>query len=60
MNGIGTQDLPQRVIERGFGISPRVQAHSSREALLIFAATAMVYLNALDKEPPQQMRDWIG
>ena len=31
-----------------------------REALLVFYGKASVYLKAMGKERPEQMRDWIG
>ncbi len=53
-------DLQNKVIERGFSVSPQIQLTIYNEALLIFYGKASVYLKALKKTLPKQWADWIA
>lgn len=53
------EDVQNRMIQRGFPMPARVQIHCYREALLIFYGRAVLYLNALGKPIPQQLREWV-
>lgn len=57
-----SEDDIQKTVKRPFGFTPPVgvQFHIYRESLLIFAAKAVVYLNATGKTIPPQVAGWIG
>lgn len=57
--GFSEADL-QKTIDRGWPVSITMQAHIYREALLIFSAKAVVYLEALGKPIPKHVQEWIG
>ncbi len=57
---LSEDDVQNRMIDRGFPMSPGAQMHTYREALLIFYGKAVCYLHALGKPLPEQMRGWIG
>lgn len=61
LEGLSDADW-EKSIERGGGFSPPagVQFHVYREALLIFAGKASIYLRALGKPLPEQWVYWIG
>jgi hypothetical protein len=46
-------------IQRGFPLNANTQIFVYREACLIFAAKVGVYLRALNKAMPTQVRDWV-
>jgi uncharacterized damage-inducible protein DinB len=50
----------QKTIDRGWPVGIITQVHIYREALLIFAAKAVVYLEALGKPIPRHVQAWIG
>jgi hypothetical protein len=55
------EDVNNRLVDRGsFKLPPNIQLTVYQEALLIFYGKASVYLKAMGKERPEQMRDWIG
>jgi hypothetical protein len=60
MNSFTDDDIRDKMIERGFKLPVGGQLHTYREALLIFYAKAVLYLRALHKPLPEQMRWWIG
>jgi hypothetical protein len=60
MMALSEDDVQSRFIERGFPVKPGMQLHIYREALLIFYGKASLYLRALGKPLPEQMREWIG
>jgi uncharacterized damage-inducible protein DinB len=57
--GFSEADL-QKTIDRGWPVGMVTQVHIYREALLIFAAKAVVYLEALGKPIPKHVQAWIG
>jgi hypothetical protein len=61
LSGLSEDDIQNRTIDRG-GFAPlvTVQFHIYREALLIYAAKASLYLRALGKPLSEQMAMWIG
>jgi uncharacterized damage-inducible protein DinB len=59
LGGFSETDL-QKTIDRGWPVGIVTQAHIYREALLIFAAKAVVYLEALGKPIPKHVQEWIG
>jgi hypothetical protein len=59
--GLTEADIHERQIQRpGFAIPLMGQLMAYREALFIFYGKASVYLQAIDKDIPQQWREWIG
>jgi uncharacterized damage-inducible protein DinB len=62
ISGLSEEDINGRLVDRGgdFKLLPQIQLNIYQEALLIFYGKAIVYLRAMGKTPPQQMRDWLG
>jgi uncharacterized damage-inducible protein DinB len=62
VSALSDEDLERRVIERGpdFALTPHIQLHIYREALLIFYGKASVYLKAMGITPSEQFQDWIA
>lgn len=61
MNRFTDAEVSGKMIDRGtFQVPVGGQLHTYREALLIFYAKAALYLKALCKPLPEQMRWWIG
>lgn len=60
--GLSEEEVQNKMVVRGpeFQLSPQIQLNVYQEALLIFYGKATVYLKALNKEVPQQFREWIG
>jgi uncharacterized damage-inducible protein DinB len=60
--GLSEEEVQNRMVVRGpdFQLSPQIQLNVYQEALLIFYGKATVYCKALNKELPQQFREWIG
>jgi uncharacterized damage-inducible protein DinB len=57
---LSEEDVQNKIIDRGFPATLTMQMHVYREALLIFYAKAIVYLNALGKPISEQAYYWIG
>lgn len=61
---LSDDDAQNRRIERGYPLHYTLSAGDQmlcyREALMIFYGRATLYLRALGKPLPQQIRDWIG
>ena len=60
VSSLSDDDVANRVIERGFEVSPQGQLEIYREALLIFYGKVSVYLKAMGKELPQKWQEWIA
>jgi hypothetical protein len=60
LEALSDEDLAQPVDRGGWSVPAEVNFHVYREGLLIFAAKASVYLRALNRELPAQIRAWIG
>lgn len=64
LQALSDDDAQNRRIERGsplhYTLSAGAQMLCYREALMIFYGRATLYLRALGKPLPQQVRDWIG
>jgi hypothetical protein len=60
--GLTEEQLENQRVVRGptFSLPPKIQLNIYQEALLIFYGKASVYLKALGKTAPEQMRDWIA
>lgn len=60
--GLSEEEVQNKVVVRGpnFQLPLQIQLAVYQEALLIFYGKATVYLKALNKEPSQQWREWIG
>ncbi|NWF70204.1 MAG: DinB family protein [Chloroflexi bacterium] len=50
----------QKTIDRGFPLTVEVQMTVYLQALLIFFGKVTIYLKAMNKPLPQQLKDWIG
>lgn len=59
VDGLSEADL-DKVVDRGFESSIRMQLDIYLQALLIFLGKATVYCRALNKPLPRQVQDWIG
>jgi hypothetical protein len=59
---LSQDEIDNRKVDRGgdFLLSPQIQLDVYKEALLIFYGKSSVYLKALDKELPDQWREWIA
>jgi hypothetical protein len=59
---LSQDEIDHRKVDRGgdFLLSPQIQLDVYKEALLIFYGKSSVYLKALDKELPDQWREWIA
>jgi hypothetical protein len=58
---LSDSDIQNKHIDRGgWSVPVTVNFHIYREALLIFAAKASLYLRAMRKPLSEQMRQWIG
>jgi len=64
IEGLSEDDVANRTVHRSDlpGFAPRlpIQLDIYKEALLIFYGKVDVYLRVLEKEPPQQWREWIA
>jgi uncharacterized damage-inducible protein DinB len=62
VEALSEDDVQNKVIDRGSGfeVSPSIQLHIYREALIIFYGKVSVYLKTMGKPRPQQWQDWIG
>jgi hypothetical protein len=62
IKGLSEEDIQGRVVDRGgdHRLSLQVQLYVYQEALLIFYGKASVYLKALNKNLPEQFRNWIA
>jgi hypothetical protein len=61
VEGLSDEEVENRVVDRVvFKLPPLIQLDVYKEALLIFYGKANIYLLAMGKERPEQMRDWIG
>jgi hypothetical protein len=60
IEALSEDDLKNKVIERGFSVSPQIQLTIYNEALLIFYGKASVYLKAMGKTRPEQWVEWIA
>lgn len=62
ISDLSQEDIDNRKIDRGgdFILSPQIQLEVYKEALLIFYGKSSVYLKALNKELPDQWRQWIA
>jgi uncharacterized damage-inducible protein DinB len=64
LEALSDDDAQNRPIERGYPLLYKLSAGSQmlcyREAMMIFYGRATLYLRALGKPLPQQVRDWIG
>jgi hypothetical protein len=61
VEALSEEDVNNRLVDRVvFKLRPMIQLDVYKEALLIFYGKANVYLLAMGKERPEQMRDWIG
>lgn len=60
IEALSEDDLKNKVIERGFKVSPQIQLTIYNEALLIFYGKVSVYLKAMGKTRPEQWVDWIA
>jgi hypothetical protein len=60
--GLSEADVQDRLIDRGhnFKVSPRINLHIYKEALLIFYGKASVYLQAMGMNPSEQWSEWIA
>lgn len=61
LNAIPDSDFQTKIVDRGdFTMRYGQQFHTYREAILIFAGKASIYLAALQKPLPEQWQQWIG
>ena len=64
IEGLSEDDIANRTVERrdfpDFAPELGLQLDLYREALLIFASKASVYLRAMGRELPKQWQEWIG
>ncbi len=64
LQALSEEEAQSRSIERGDPLNYRLSVGSQmlcyREALMIFHGRVTLYLRALDKPLPQQVREWIG
>ena len=64
LQALSEEDAQNRYIERGNPLNYQLSAGSQmlcyREALMIFYGRATLYLRALGKPLPQQVREWVG
>ncbi len=60
LEAMSEDDVAKMVKRPGFEIPVRVQFHIYREAILIFAAKASVYLRAMGRELPGKWGHWVG
>jgi uncharacterized damage-inducible protein DinB len=62
VEGLSEDDVQSKAIDRGSGfrVSPGIQLHIYREALIIFYGKVSVYLKTMGKVRPQQWQDWIA
>lgn len=60
LSALQDADLERPVDRGGWSLPAEVNFHVFREAVLIFAAKAVVYLRALGKPLPGQLEAWIG
>jgi hypothetical protein len=60
--GLTDEQIQHQRVTRGPNFQPPIQIQLSvyQEALLIFYGKASVYLKALNKPLPEQVRDWIA
>ncbi len=62
VSNLSQDEIDNRKVDRGgdFLLSPQIQLDVYKEALLIFYGKASVYMKALDKDLPDQWRQWIA
>jgi hypothetical protein len=62
VSNLSQDEIDNRKVDRGgdFLLSPKIQLDVYKEALLIFYGKASVYMKALNKDLPDQWRDWIA
>ena len=62
IEGLTDEQIQNQRVTRGPNFRPPIQIQLSvyQEALLIFYGKASVYLKALEKPMPEQVRDWIA
>jgi hypothetical protein len=62
IESLSEEQLQSQRVVRGpnFALPPRIQLNIYQEALLIFYGKASVYLKALSKPMPEQMKAWIA
>ena len=61
VSALSDEDIDTKKIKHGgYDFSPNFQLCVYAEALIIFSGKVSVYLRAMDKDRPQQWRDWIG
>jgi hypothetical protein len=62
IEGLSEEQVQGQRVHRGPNFEPPMQIQLSiyQEALLIFYGKASVYLKALNKPMPEQVRDWIA
>ena len=62
IEGLTEEQIQNALVVRdaNFTLPPRIQLNIYQEALLIFYGKASVYLKALNKTVPEQMRAWIA
>jgi hypothetical protein len=57
---LSDEDLTKPIDRGGWNLPVETNFHVYREAVLIFAAKASIYLRAMGKELPTQLGAWIG
>lgn len=60
LSELDDEDLERRIDRGGWSLSLEANFHVFREAVLIFAAKATLYLQALGKPLPKQLESWNG
>jgi hypothetical protein len=62
VSNLSQEEIDNRQVDRGgdFLLPPQIQLEVYKEALLIFYGKVSVYLKALDKNLPEQWREWIA
>jgi hypothetical protein len=57
---LSDEDLTKSIDRGGWNLPVETNFHVYREAVLIFAAKASIYLRAMNKTLPKQLEQWIG
>lgn len=57
---LSDEDLAKPIDRGGWSLPLETNFHVYREAVLIFAAKASIYLRAMDKALSKQLQQWIG
>lgn len=60
LSDLDDEDLERPIDRGGWRLPLEANFHVFREAVLIFAAKATLYLRALGKRLPKQLESWIG